>query len=136
MRRLARPRWREELGQSLLETALMMSTVFLLVFWVFEVGWLMYTFCVLADAANEGVRYSMVHSGADSSGTQTTVKTFAAASLHDVSAITTSVTFPDGSAVPPNRVKVTVTYTYLPFLSGLITAPTLQTFAEGRMVVE
>ena len=116
--------------------AMMIPIIFVVVFWVFELGWLMYTYCVMADAVNEGVRYSIVHSGGDVTGTQTRVRSFAYTSLHDVSALSTSVTFPDGSAAPPNRVRVAVTYTYVPWLSWAITAPTMKTYAEGRMVVQ
>ncbi len=136
MRRHLRSRWREENGQSLLETALMIPLIFTVVFWVFELGWLLFTYAVLVNAANEGVRYSIVHSGGDPGGVQTTVATFAVTSLHDVSAISTSVTFPDGSADPPGRVRVAVTYTYVPYLSNFITTPTVHTYAEGRMVVQ
>jgi Flp pilus assembly protein TadG len=136
MRRHLRSRWREQDGQSLLETALMIPLIFTVVFWVFELGWLLFTYSVLTNAANEGVRYSIVHSGGDAGGAQTTVQTFAATSLHDVSALSTSVTFPDGSAAPPNRVRVAVTYTYVPYLSNFINTPTVHTYAEGRMVVQ
>src|SRR3954470_24152882 len=137
MRRHRNARWRDQRGQSLLETAMMMTTVFLLVFWVFEIGWLMYTFSVLADAANEGVRYAMVHSGGDAAGTRNTVKTFAGTSLHNMSALAISVTFPDGGAVPPKRVRVSVSYTFVPWLTFAMTAPpTMSAYAEGRMVVE
>src|SRR5439155_15503568 len=112
MRRRIRAGWRDSRGQSLLETALMTAIIFAVVFWVFELGWLMYTYSVLADAAYEGVRHAAVRSGGDATGTQSTVKTFAAASLHNVSAMAVSVTFPDGDATPPNRVRVAVTYTY------------------------
>ncbi len=112
----------------------MIVVIFTVVFWVFELGWLMYTYSVLADAVNEGVRYAIVHSGGDVAGTQAKVKAFAGTSLHDVSAITPSVTFPDGNSAPPNRVRVTVTYTYIPYLPKFITAPTMKTYAEGRMV--
>src|SRR6185369_10452026 len=100
MRRHLRPRWREENGQSLLETALMIPVIFTVVFWVFELSWLMFTFVVMANAANEGVRYSIVHSGGDAAGTQATVQAFAATWMHDISAMSTSVTFPDGNATP------------------------------------
>jgi len=112
----------------------MVVVIFTAVLSVFELSWLMYTYSVLADAANEGVRYAIVHSGGDPAGTQAKVKTFAGASMHDVNAISTSVTFPDNSSAPPNRVQVTVTYTYIPFLPRFITAPTMHSFAEGRMV--
>jgi len=115
---------------------MMIILIFTVVFWIFELGWLMYTYSVMADAANEGVRYSIVHSGGDATGTKSKIITFASTSLHDVSALNTSVTFPDGGAVPPNRVRVTVTYTYVPWLKGFITPPTMTTYAEGRMVVQ
>ncbi len=129
-------RWRRQRGQSLVETALMIWVIITVVFSVFELGWLMYTYSVLADAANEGVRYAIVHSGGDPAGTQAKVKAFASTSMHDVSAISVSVTSPDGTYAPPNRVRVTVTYTYIPFLPQFITAPTMHSFAEGRMVAQ
>ena len=113
---------------------MMIVVIFMVVFWIFELGWLMYTYSVMADAANEGVRHAIVSSGGDVAGTKSKVTTFARTSLHNVSALSTSVTFPDGSAQPPNRVRVTVTYTYVPWLSKFITTPTMNTFAEGRMV--
>src|ERR1700732_2142568 len=102
MPRKTQTRWLRQRGQSLLETAMMIVVMFTVVFWVFEVGWFMYTYTVLADAANEGVRYAIVHTAgsgclSNTGGTQTTVANFAALSLHNVSALTTSVTFPDGS---------------------------------------
>jgi Flp pilus assembly protein TadG len=128
---------RTQRGQSLLETALIIVVIFNVVFWVFEVGWLTYTHSVMADAANEGVRYAVVHSGGDPAGTITRVKTFAATSLHDTHALSVTVNFPNGgSAVPPNPVEVTVSYTYLPWLSGFINTPTMTAYAKGRMVVE
>src|SRR5215471_9255013 len=136
MRRLQPTRSRRERGSSLLETALMIVMIFTLLFWIFEVCWLMYTYTVLANAANEGVRYAIVHSGGDSSGTSTRVSDFAKASMHDVTSISTTVSFPDGDSTPPHRVRVTVTYTYVPYLSGFITSPTMSAYAEGTMVVE
>ena len=136
MRRSAPIRFRRQRGQSLLETVMMIVVIFTVVFWIFELGWLMYTYTVMADAANEGVRYAIVHRGGDISGTQAKVNTFAQTSLHDVRAISTQVTFPDGTAAPPNRVRVTVTYTYVPWLRQFITTPTMQTYSEGRMIVQ
>ena len=136
MRRRSSHVSRSERGQALIETALVIVLIFTIVFSIFEIGWLMYTYSVLADAANEGVRYAMVHSGGDPSGTQTRVKTFAATSMHNVNTITIAETFPDGSAIPPNRVRVTVSYTYVPYLPKFIVAPTVHTFAEGRMVAK
>lgn len=116
----------------------MLAVVFIIVFSVFELGWVFYTYTVLADAANEGVRKAIVTSGGDT-GTITTaattaVQNFATTSLHDVSAMTVTVSFPDGDAVPPHKVKVDVSYTYVPYLNGLISSPTMHAYAEGAMV--
>jgi Flp pilus assembly protein TadG len=124
-------RSRNQRGQSLMETAMMIVVIFTVVFWVFEVAWLMYTYTVMADAANEGVRYAIVHSG-DNAGTTTVVKNFAATSLHDTSAISVSVTFASGT--PPSPVQVSVTYTYVPWLKGLVSTPTMTTYAKGMTV--
>ena len=136
MRRSTAVRFRNQRGQSLLETAMMIVVIFTVIFWIFELSWLMYTYNVMADAANEGVRYAIVHSGGDAAGTVATVKTFAQTSLHDIKNISVSVSFPDGSAAPPNTVTVTVTYTYVPWLSKYISTPTMHTYAEGKMVVQ
>jgi Flp pilus assembly protein TadG len=136
MRKQTHPRLHRQRGQALVETALMMWVIITVVFFIFELGWLMYTYSVLADAANEGVRYTIVHSGGDPAGTQAKVQTFAGASMHNINALSTSVTFPDGSSAPPNRVRVSVTYTYIPALPQFITAPTMHSFAEGRMVAQ
>ena len=131
-------RRRRQRGQSLIETMLMMVICFTVIFWVFEIAWLMYTYTVMADAANEGVRYCIVHSGGDADGTVTAkVKDFATASLHDTSAISVTVTPMDGNYTPPNRVSVHVTYQFVPWLSQFMTNTyTMTTYAEGRMVVQ
>jgi Flp pilus assembly protein TadG len=129
---------RNEGGQSLIETALTIVIIFTVVFWISEVGWLMYTYSVMADAANEGVRHAIVRSGGDPAGTVVVVKNFAKSSLHNTSAIIVpDPTFPDGDSTPPNRVRVTVRYAYVPWLSGFMTnPPTMSTYSEGRMVVQ
>jgi len=129
-------RSRKQRGQSLLETALMIVVIFNVVFWVFEVGWLTYTHSVMADAANEGVRYAIVHSGGDSAGTKAKVLTFAQTSLHNTNALSVTVNFPDGNATPPSQVEVTVSYTYVPWLSSFINTPTMKAYAKGRMVAQ
>jgi Flp pilus assembly protein TadG len=136
MRLGTQARWRRQRGQSLLETALMIVIIFTVVTWVFEIGQLMYTYTVLGDAANEGVRYSIVHSGGDTAGTTARVKSFAGTSMHDVTSISVTVTAPDGNYNPPNRVRVKVSYTYVPSLKVFTTPPTLTAYAEGRMVVQ
>jgi Flp pilus assembly protein TadG len=135
MQRSKQDRWRRQRGQSLLETALMIVIIFTVMIWVFEIGQLMYTYTVLGDAANEGVRYAIVHSGGDVAGTTARVKSFAATSRHDITAISVAVTAPNGFN-PPNLVRVKVSYTYVPYLKVFTTPPTLTAYAEGRMVVQ
>jgi hypothetical protein len=61
------------------------------------------------------------------------VKSYARASLHDISAIDVNVTYPDGNNDPPNRVSVIITYSYIPYIKVPF-APTLRTKAAGRIV--
>jgi Flp pilus assembly protein TadG len=137
----------QESGQSLVETAITFVVVITIVFWVFEVCSLMYTYVVIANAANEGVRYAVVRSNvvANDANVVAHVKDFAKLSMHNVDAMTVGVTCyaSDGTTAltgastgsAPNRVKVQVTYTYVPFLGTLIgTAPTMHAYAEGRMI--
>jgi len=138
MRPRKQSRRRGQHGQALIETGLMMIVFFTVVFFVFEMGLLMYTYSVMADAANEGVRFAIVRSGAGvADGTTVArVKAFATTSMHDVSAISVSVSAPDTTYTPPNRVRVTVTYAYIPYLPKFIAAPTMHAYAEGRMVTQ
>ena len=100
-----------------------------------ELSSAVYSYTVLSDAANEGLRYLIVHSS-DSAGAQTTVQTYAAFTLHDVSKINISVScnLDPGGCVPPNRAKITVTYNYLPYVGFMKNPPTMTAFAEGRLV--
>jgi Flp pilus assembly protein TadG len=131
---------KRERGQSLLETAISIIVMFAVVFWVFEVGWLMYTYTVMADAANEGVRYAIVHSGSGgsfSTNVQNRVKSFASTSLHDTSSISITVSDPDGDYNPPHRVRVQVSCPYVPWLAFVMkNPPSMNTYSEGPMVVQ
>lgn len=117
----------------MVETSLALFIVVSVVFWTFELCMVVYTYTVLADAANEGVRYAIVHSG-DSTSTEARVRDYAKYSLHNVSAMTVTVAYPDGSSVPPNRVSVTVAYNFLPYVSIFTNPPQIRAFATGRIV--
>jgi Flp pilus assembly protein TadG len=144
-------RLRGEKGQAQVEFALSIMLVLVTIFASWELLMAMYTASVLADAAKEGVRYAIVHgsgstlcSGPNTSNPCTndpaaaevanTVKNYAKASLHDVSAITVNVTYPDGSNEAPNRVQVTVTYNYIPYIQLGFFNPSFTTRAAGRIV--
>jgi Flp pilus assembly protein TadG len=141
-------------GAAQIEFALSILIVLFLVFWMWEFVMLVYTYAVLSDAAKEGVRYAIVHggsntncsgpivtgatcpSGGDTAGNniKTQVMTYANLSLHDVSAISIQPTWPDTTNNPPNRVKVTITYPYVPYIQLPWTSPTISVSAEGRIV--
>jgi len=128
-----------ESGQSLVETSFMMLVIFMVIFWVIEMCGMMYTYATIANAAEEGARYGATKSGVVANDTRikTRVQNFAGTSLHDVSHISVTVSLPDGSSTPPNRVRVTVTYTYVPWLSNVVKNPlVMNAYAEGRMVVQ
>jgi Flp pilus assembly protein TadG len=127
-----RPRVLQEEGQAILETALSLSVTISVVFWLFELCMFTYTCAVLNSAAQQGVRYAIVHgtdssacSGPDSScsdnspyaNVRAVVTTAAAASLHTISAMTVTVSYPNGSAAPGNPVTVALVYTYIPYIN-------------------
>jgi hypothetical protein len=140
---------RNDRGSALVEFALTTLLVLVLVFSVWETIMIVYTYNVMAGAAKEGVRYAVVHGAGNSvlctapcTGTCTTtvgcvqnvVQDYAKYSFHDVSALTATVTYPDGSSQAPNRVRVVVTYAYQPYFSLGWTPPTVKAAAEGRIM--
>ncbi len=140
---------RDEIAQSLLETALSLWVTIAVVFWLFEFCMFTYTCNVLNSAAQQGVRYAIVHgtdssvcSGPDSACTDNSpyanvkavVAAAAAASLHNTSAMTVTVSYANGTAAPGNPVAVTLVYTYIPFvkLGGFANAVTLS--SRGNII--
>jgi TadE-like protein len=132
------------------EFAISIILVLFFIFCCWELLMAAYTTSVLGDAAKEGVRYAIVHGSgstlcsgpapvtactdADANNVKNRVKDYAKASLHDTSAITVDVSYPDSNNQAPNRVQITVTYTYLPYVNLSFFQPVLRTHAEGRIV--
>ena len=96
----------------MVETAISLVTTVTLAFWLFELCMMTYTCTVLNDAARTGVRYAITHgtdsticSGPDSTCTnqtpytnvQTAVKGMTAISLHNLTSMTVTVTYPDAT---------------------------------------
>jgi len=121
-----------EHGQATLEIVVSLLVVMSLVFGLFEICMLTYTCSVLNDAAQEGVRYAIVHgtsslncSGPDSgcpdqapySNIQAVVTNAASASLHDLTAMSVTVSYSAGTAAVGNPVRVIVVYTYIPYIN-------------------
>lgn len=139
--------WRDEQGQTLLEFAFSVLTLTLLIFAVFEISLMMYTYVTLGDAVQEGVRYAVVHGATssncsgpgcgDSTGTNivAAVDSVANVSFHNISRMTVTPSWPDGDAQPGHRVKVLLSYSYIPFIKiPGDWAPTMQINAEGYIV--
>ncbi len=139
----------DESGNMLLEFSLSVWMLFLVTFLIFEFCMTVYTYSVLGDAAREGIRYAVVHgtdnascsgpsSGcSDSTGSNVTsvVNGYAAVSFHDISGMTVTPSWPDGTSTPSSRVVVSITYPYIPYLQlPGFNAPTMNVTAEGRIV--
>jgi hypothetical protein len=138
-------------GAAQIEFILSFITIIFVMFGIWELIMVVHTMNVLSDAAKEGVRYAIVHGGGNinCSGPNppTTctnpdpaairvvdvVKDWAKYSLHDISAISVTVTYPDGSAEAPGRVRVEIAYNFVPYTALPIT-PTLRAASEGRIV--
>jgi Flp pilus assembly protein TadG len=133
----------------MIETTISLLVVFSLVFWLFELCMFTYTCSVLNDAAQEGVRYAIMHgtdssacSGPDTLCTDTTpyakvravVTGVTSASLHDVSAMTITVNYANSTAAPGNPVTVTVSYTYVPYLSLPWTQRAVTFVSQGEIL--
>jgi Flp pilus assembly protein TadG len=147
-RRLGIGRIRSEAGSLVVETALSLLLVIPMVFWMFEMCMLTYTYSVLGDAARQGVRYAIVH-GTDSgncsgpssgcadsaaANVKSVVTAAAAYSFHDVSKMTVQVNYPDLASNPPSRVNVTINYTYVPYIKLPGIANSVQLSAQGRII--
>lgn len=140
---------RREDGQSTVEMALSLVLTFTVAVLLFESCMLAYTYGVLNNAAREGVRYAVVH-GTDSSscsgpssgcGDSTAanviavVKSYAALSFHNTSAMNVTVSYPDATkSQPGSLVIVSVSYTFVPFFSLLSSDSTLNLSSEGRIL--
>jgi hypothetical protein len=129
-------------GQATLEMLVTLMVGFSLAFWLFELCMFSYTCNVLNDAAQEGVRYAIMHgtgsancsgpdpgcaNGTPYSNVQAVVTAAASASLHNLSAMTVTVNYINSTAALGNPVQVKVAYTYVPYLNlpGLQNAVTL-----------
>ena len=126
--------------------------IMFVIFGIWELIMIVHAMNVLSDAAKEGVRYAIVHGSYNTSGFQSGpapgntlavesyVKDYANLTFHDMSAISVSVTYPDGVSVADptgnkagDKVRVEVAYTFVPY-TALNLKPTLSAASEGRIV--
>jgi hypothetical protein len=154
---------RKDRGQAQVEFALVIVMLMILILSMIEMITLIHTYNVLANSAKEGVRYAVVHGSGNSSPSGPTcpctdldgpaapagslagygsgygvVKTFAQYSLHDMTGLTVTVSYPDTTNAPankpPNRVQVVVAYPYHPFFKLGWPTVTVNAAAEGRIM--
>jgi len=126
----------------MVEFALTVGAVVFLIFWFFETVMVVYTFSVITNAAKEGVRYAIVHGASNTvpsgpgnlTDIKNVVEAYARLSLHDTTALTVTPAYPDGTNRAPNRVSVTITYTYVPYIKLPWTNPSISAKAQGRIV--
>lgn len=130
-------------GAAQIEFVLTFMLVMLVLFFIFELCMIVYAYTALAGAANEGLRYAIVHGAPAGCATDTTTLTantkthvveYARLSLQRITADNVDVSFPDGSCAAPNRVSIRITYAYVPFSKFFTTVPQLRAYAEGRVV--
>jgi Flp pilus assembly protein TadG len=142
MRMLLPRKKNSQRGAVQVEFALSLLMTIFVMFWLFEMVMLVYTYTVVSDAAKEGVRYAIVHgansgnpsSPADTSAISAKVLDYAQLSLHDISAITVTPSYVDGDNKAQDRVSVTVAYPYVPYINLPFTLPTITATAQGRIV--
>jgi len=147
-RRLLRSLLHRTHGSATLETALALIVGIPFCLYAFETCMMTYTEGVLADATRMSVRYAIVHgtdssncSGpskgcADSTGAnvQDIVTDDAAVSLHNMSGLVVSVSYPDGTSTPGSHVLVQSSYPYVPYFALPGMTQTLQAESEGVIV--
>jgi Flp pilus assembly protein TadG len=135
-------RWSEDTGDTLVEFALISFMFIMVLAGVVELGRMVLVYNTIANAAREGTRYAIVH-GADQTvspsgpgnvtAVQTVVKNFASAGLVDTTALTITVSYPNGNNTAGSPVAVKVLYTYDPFVGyfSSILNTTLGSTSEG-----
>lgn len=113
---------RSELGNAMVELALVMGLIFVpLMFGVFEYGRVVFAKSTVTAAAREGVRFAIVRGSTVS--TRTTTQTAVSNYVQSVTAlpVTTTATWEDVNKNPQTSVTVQVSYAYtslLPFISS------------------
>jgi hypothetical protein len=117
---------------------LLLSGLFLFttVFAILQLVIFVYTYVSVAEGAKAGVRYAIVHGGKNSTYGSLTARQTAIENVvrawANYPSMTVVVSYPDGDANPPNRVRV---YVSTPFAKVLpvLSLPNIQSAAEGRI---
>jgi Flp pilus assembly protein TadG len=138
-------RWKENRGSSLIEFALISFMFVILLAGIVEMGRMVLVYTTIANAARAGARYAIVH-GADQTvspsgpgnpctcpNVKTVVKNFASGGLLSTSALTITVSYPNGDNQAGSPVTVKVMYAYDPFVNyfGTLLNKTLGSTSQG-----
>lgn len=133
---------RGQRGTSTLEFTLAAIPLLLVIFAVVDFSRGVYEFNAINDMARSGARYAIVHGSksatpagpAANSTAVTTAARSKAVSLTAANAAVTS-TWLDGTNTPGSRVRVNVTYPYVPIVARLFPFGTLTLQSSSTMVV-
>jgi Flp pilus assembly protein TadG len=140
--------FRNTAGSLALETALSLMASTPLVFSIFQICLVSYTYATLNDSVRQGVRYAVSH-GTDSSNcsgpsagcadstaanVQAVVQQEAKLSAQSLSGMVVTVNYPDGTSTPSSRVQVQVQFPYTPIAGYSGFQQTMNLSAEGRIV--
>lgn len=134
-------------GQTLVESALSISVLLMMLFGVLMGSWMLYTYHYLSYAARVGNRYAIVRGAyCDNSNgmpdcpnvTSDQVQSYVK-SVHytgiDPSALTITVSWPNGTDNPGDPVQVTAAYPF-PFSVPFSTSTTVSMHSTSQMVIE
>jgi len=101
----------KDLGQSLVELALILPVLMLILMGIVDFGRAFNARIIITNAAREGARYGAMHP-ADEGGIKDRVINEAAGSGISIEADDVEVEFPNGTSEPGNPIRVTVTYDF------------------------
>src|SRR5271157_1689180 len=128
---------KEQRGSSMIETALSLMITLVMIFSIIEFCSAIYTYVVLQEAANEGMRYAIVNANNIPEAVRRT-KIYAGYSLHNVDAMTvTAVPSICGTCTPVCATAlngtpgcpliISISYPYLPYLAWIMPQPPTMT---------
>jgi hypothetical protein len=132
-----RPR-RRWIAQSLVEFAIVGPLFFLTIFGIIEGGRLAWTYHNVTNATREGSRYALVRgSRSDSPATLDGVTGWMLdhSSGLDASALTVSLTYPDGNNDPKSRVRVSSNYEHTFIVEAIFGVGTIELNSVSEAII-
>jgi Flp pilus assembly protein TadG len=124
---------RREEGQSYVETALVLPFLILLVMGVLDIGRAFNAYIVVTNAAREGARYGIAHSG-NADGIRARVLQETTGTGVTVDSADIAISYPDGQA-PRNPIQVTVTHNFQIIASLVLGLDSVPVTATAEMEI-